>query len=165
MTSCPSCGAPREYDRPRLIFTCRHCGTEEPVPVNLQAFDLLETSSLRCPSCTRQLVEALAGGKPVQVCTACHGALVPMPSFIAVVAVVRFFEGESLDILPARRQQPGDRLVTCSSCGQPMRSHLYGGPGNIVIDTCEHCQVNWLDAGELRRIALAPDARRAGTRY
>jgi Zn-finger nucleic acid-binding protein len=26
-----------------------------------------------------------------------------------------------------------------------------------VIDSCEHCLVNWLDGGELRRIAVAPD--------
>jgi Zn-finger nucleic acid-binding protein len=32
-----------------------------------------------------------------------------------------------------------------------------GGPGNVVIDTCERCRVNWLDSGELRRIAVAPD--------
>jgi Zn-finger nucleic acid-binding protein len=134
------------------------------VPVNLQAFDLLEASSLRCPSCQSQLVNAAAGGRPVHVCTECHGALVPMSSFVAVVAVVRFFEGQSLDILPARGQSPGDRLVSCSSCGQVMKSHLYGGPGNIVLDTCEHCELNWLDAGELRRIALAPDSRPAAAR-
>ena len=28
--------------------------------------------------------------------------------------------------------------------------------GNVVIDTCEPCGVNWLDPGELRRIAVAP---------
>jgi Zn-finger nucleic acid-binding protein len=37
-----------------------------------------------------------------------------------------------------------------------MLSHFYGGPGNIVLDTCEGCQVNWLDPGELQRIARAP---------
>jgi hypothetical protein len=164
MTSCSSCGAPREYDRGRLTFTCRHCGTEEPVPVNLQAFDLLEPSDLHCPSCTRALVNASAGGRPVQICLECHGALVPMSSFVAVVAVVRFFEGQSLDVLPARQQAPGDRLLVCPSCSQVMTSHLYGGPGNIVMDTCAHCEVNWLDAGELRRIALAPDSRPAAAR-
>jgi hypothetical protein len=164
MTSCTSCGAPREYDRGRLIFTCRHCGTEEPVPVNLQAFDLLEPSGLHCPSCKGALLNAAAGGRPVQVCLGCYGALVPMASFVAVVAVVRFFEGQSLDVLPARRQQPGDRLLVCPSCSQVMTSHLYGGPGNIVMDSCEDCELNWLDPGELRRIALAPDSRPAAAR-
>jgi Zn-finger nucleic acid-binding protein len=41
-----------------------------------------------------------------------------------------------------------------------MAAHIYGGPGNVVIDSCENCQVNWLDHGELRRMALAPDTVR-----
>ena len=39
-----------------------------------------------------------------------------------------------------------------------MLGHIYAGPGNVVLDSCERCQVNWLDAGELRRIAVAPDS-------
>jgi Zn-finger nucleic acid-binding protein len=159
MTACRSCGAPRHYDRARLAFTCRHCGTEEPVPVGLQAFDLAEPSGLECPACRAALVNAAAGGRPIQVCAACHGALIAMSSFVAVVAVVRFFEGQTLEVLPPRRQTPGDRQLVCPSCGGPMTSHLYGGPGNIVMDTCERCGLNWLDPGELRRIALAPDSR------
>ena len=110
------------------------------------------------------MLNAAAGGRPVQVCLGCYGALVPMASFVAVVAVVRFFEGQSLDVLPARRQEPGDRLLVCPSCSQVMTSHLYGGPGNIVMDSCEDCELNWLDPGELRRIALAPDSRPAAAR-
>ena len=45
-----------------------------------------------------------------------------------------------------------------------MTSHNYGGPGNVVMDTCERCELNWLDPGELRRIALAPDSRPAAAR-
>ena len=37
-----------------------------------------------------------------------------------------------------------------------MSSHVYGGPGNVVVDACEFCHVVWLDPGELLRIALAP---------
>jgi hypothetical protein len=38
-----------------------------------------------------------------------------------------------------------------------MDAHFYAGPGNIVIDDCSLCELNWLDAGELRTIAHAPD--------
>jgi Zn-finger nucleic acid-binding protein len=44
-----------------------------------------------------------------------------------------------------------------------MLSHLYGGPGNIVIDSCEQCQANWLDSGELRRTAVAPEGPRGAS--
>lgn len=164
MTSCRSCGAPREYDRGKLTFTCRHCGTEEPVLASLQAFDLFDPSGLNCPSCKERLLNASAGGRPVQICPACHGALVTMSSLVAVIAVVRFFEGQPLAVLPDRQQAPGDRLLSCPSCARVMTSHLYGGPGNIVIDTCEPCELNWLDGGELRRAALAPDSRPAALR-
>ena len=40
-----------------------------------------------------------------------------------------------------------------------MEAHSYCGPGNVVIDSCESCSLNWLDHGELARIAQAPDDR------
>ena len=38
-----------------------------------------------------------------------------------------------------------------------MDTHFYGGPGNVIIDDCSRCCVNWLDHGELMRIVHAPD--------
>jgi Zn-finger nucleic acid-binding protein len=38
-----------------------------------------------------------------------------------------------------------------------MDTHPYCGPGNVIIDTCESCSVNWLDYGELQRVIRAPD--------
>jgi Zn-finger nucleic acid-binding protein len=38
-----------------------------------------------------------------------------------------------------------------------MDTHPYGGPGNVIIDDCERCEVNWLDYGELQRIVRAPE--------
>jgi Zn-finger nucleic acid-binding protein len=46
-------------------------------------------------------------------------------------------------------------MINCPGCAKPMLNHFYGGPGNLVIDTCERCHLNWLDPGELRRIARA----------
>jgi hypothetical protein len=86
--------------------------------------------------------------------------LIQMSAFAAVIDAVRVREGRSLP-LPLR-QSPGDRTLSCPTCGQPMTDHRYGGPGNVVIDTCEGCGVNWLDPGELRRIATAPDSTHDG---
>ena len=36
-----------------------------------------------------------------------------------------------------------------------MDTHPYGGPGNIVIDNCAGCELNWLDYGELQRVGRA----------
>jgi Zn-finger nucleic acid-binding protein len=38
-----------------------------------------------------------------------------------------------------------------------MEAHFYAGPGNVVLDSCDFCNLNWLDHGELMRIARAPD--------
>jgi Zn-finger nucleic acid-binding protein len=40
-----------------------------------------------------------------------------------------------------------------------MDTHYYAGPGNVVIDSCSRCCLNWFDYGELRRIASAPEHR------
>jgi Zn-finger nucleic acid-binding protein len=35
-------------------------------------------------------------------------------------------------------------------------THYYGGPGNVIIDDCSRCELNWLDNGELMTIVRAP---------
>ena len=37
-----------------------------------------------------------------------------------------------------------------------MMTHPYMGPGTIVIDTCDGCNIIWLDYGELDRVINAP---------
>jgi hypothetical protein len=44
-----------------------------------------------------------------------------------------------------------------------MATHPYYGPGNVVIDSCESCDLLWLDFGELKQIVDAPGKDR-GTR-
>jgi hypothetical protein len=77
-----------------------------------------------------------------------------MLHFVSVIDAASAHEDQHSVVLP-RQQNPGDRVLTCPRCRQSMISHFYGGPGNLVIDTCERCQVNWLDPGELRRMARA----------
>jgi hypothetical protein len=84
--------------------------------------------------------------------------LIAMNRFATLIDAVRAREDGSRRIALPRRQNPADRLINCPACGQPMLAHIYAGPGNAVIDSCERCQVNWLDPGELRRIAVAPDS-------
>jgi Zn-finger nucleic acid-binding protein len=138
------------------VFGCAHCGTEEPIPAALSAFELGEGAGADCPACHAALLGASVAGWPTSVCPSCFGVLAGMASFVAVVEAVRLLDGPPVDALPPRRQRPGDRVLLCPRCHDPMLSHQYGGAGNVVIDSCESCQVNWLDGGELRRIALAP---------
>jgi uncharacterized CHY-type Zn-finger protein len=49
------------------------------------------------------------------------------------------------------------RKINCPHCHQRMDTHFYNGPGNVIIDDCDNCELNWLDHGELMRIVRAPD--------
>jgi Zn-finger nucleic acid-binding protein len=49
------------------------------------------------------------------------------------------------------------RALHCPLCKLAMDKHAYGGGGNVDVDSCEQCEVLWLDRGELSRIVAAPD--------
>jgi Zn-finger nucleic acid-binding protein len=111
-------------------------------------------SEKMCPSCNTPLSLGRLDGFPLLLCERCEGMLIEMQHFVSIIDAARAHEEPSRGI-PPRRQSPGDRTITCPVCRHGMLSHFYGGPGNLVIDTCESCDVNWLDSGELRRIARA----------
>ena len=55
------------------------------------------------------------------------------------------------------KQERKQATLNCPHCHQHMDTHFYNGPGNVIIDDCDTCELNWLDHGELMRIARAPD--------
>jgi len=144
-------------DRDRSLFACDHCGSEQPAPATLAYVELLDETASACPICSTALSSSRLEGYSLLCCARCFGMLITMDQFAAVINAMRAREERVFRIPLPRRQSPSDRVITCPSCRQPMFGHIYGGPGNVVIDSCERCQVNWLDPGELRRIAVAPD--------
>jgi len=147
-------------DRDHGTLVCDHCGTHEEPPVLVDGVELQNETSRMCPDCSTPLSSGRLEGCPLLCCPRCFGMLIGMDRFAAIIDAVRVRETTSVRSALPRRQDPGDRVIDCPSCGRHMLAHLYGGPGNVVIDTCERCQVNWLDPGELRRIAFAPDGLR-----
>jgi hypothetical protein len=83
--------------------------------------------------------------------------LVGMDPFVAIIHNLRA-RGE---VLSEAAHQPDwselDRRMQCPQCRQEMETHPYGGGGNVIIEDCERCELNWLDHGELERIVQAPD--------
>ena len=155
MANCANCGAPLTLDFGRGILVCGHCGSQQQPSLLPEYVDLQGETSLLCATCATPLSAARLDGCSLLCCARCHGMLIEMGRFAEIIEAVRRREGRTSPIVLPRRQNPSDRAITCPSCGQAMLAHLYAGPGNVVIDTCERCQVNWLDAGELRRIARA----------
>jgi Zn-finger nucleic acid-binding protein len=144
----------------RGIFVCDYCGGQRELPAGLGYVNLGSQTANLCPLCAAPLSASRLDGYSFLCCARCAGMLVGMDCFAALIDAVRIREQRSVRTVPARDQSPGDRTIACPLCGKPMIAHVYGGPGNVVIDSCENCQVNWLDPGELRRMALAPDTAR-----
>jgi Zn-finger nucleic acid-binding protein len=156
--NCVNCGGPLRIDRVLGILVCDHCGSQLEPPTVARYVELERETTSLCPICSSPLSFSRLEGHPLLCCARCFGMLIDMDRFTEIIDAVRVREDGSLRTVLPRRQNPGDRVISCPSCAQPMLAHIYAGPGNVVIDSCETCKVNWLDPGELRRIALAPDA-------
>jgi Zn-finger nucleic acid-binding protein len=152
--NCASCGALLHVEDDSGALACQHCGSREQLSAMARRVEVRGQSSRTCPACATSLAEGAIEGAPLLVCQRCEGMLIAMEHFVSVIDAVRVHESPARTI-PPRRQSPGDRTLDCPACGRPMLSHFYGGPGNLVIDSCEACRLNWLDPGELRRIARA----------
>ena len=85
-----------------------------------------------------------------------------MDIFMAVVQDLRARHEQSSAGLRPPDWNELNRRIPCPQCHQPMVTHLYGGGGNVVIENCEPCALNWLDYAELDRIVRAPDREYAG---
>lgn len=154
------------FERRRYYF-CRYCGS-------FFFLDTTETDGVRvletpaqaqtCPVCAGKLANAqLDNVHPVQYCSGCRGVLVQRPRFAEVVQVRRTWAtGQPIPPVPLDPREL-ERVVVCPSCRTKMAVHPYYGPGSVVIDTCDRCDLVWLDFGELKQIADAPGSDR-GTR-
>ena len=161
MPNCRNCGAPLRIIRDKELLLCDHCGAEQEAAAIPEGLELLGETSQACPVCSTPLSQGRLHGHPLLCCPSCAGLLIEMNRFTTIIDLVRAYDVGALRTTAPSKQKPGERTLNCPSCGQPLVSHHYGGPGNVVIDTCSRCLVNWLDQGELRRIALAPDRQRS----
>lgn len=74
-----------------------------------------------------------------------------------VIRTLRVRARPAADPYPPPAAAEFERRIECPKCGNPMSTYAYGGPGNIVIDNCRGCMLNWLDHKEIERVATAPD--------
>jgi Zn-finger nucleic acid-binding protein len=157
---CRNCGAPMELFAERRYFFCRYCGTFEfidsPAEDGVQVLER-PTSAPLCPVCAGPLAIALLDNTfRVQHCAACRGLLIACTDFADAVAARRSRESGPPSVPIPLDRRDLTRHLACPSCHETMDVHPYYGPGNVVIDTCDRCNVVWLDFGELKQIADAP---------
>lgn len=157
--NCPSCGAPMKLKADLQSFKCEYCQSIYFPEKNDDGVRVLEEQSGQdCPVCSAPLMRAFLGKSPVVYCTKCNGMLIGMGMIEGMIDRLRSEHAAGSAPPPAEKDDLR-RKINCPQCQRPMDAHIYGGPGNVVIDSCEDCCLIWLDRGELMRIARAPDSR------
>jgi Zn-finger nucleic acid-binding protein len=155
--NCLNCGAPMALLETRPCWKCGHCGTlicPEPAADGLR---VTGEPGHPCPTCQRVLVRAVLDDREaIEICEHCKGTLLPRHAF-AVVVTARRRAAQTPSVTPVHVSDAElRRRIACPNCAAPMTADWYYGPGNIVIDRCDACDLVWLDAGELARVVDAP---------
>jgi len=154
--NCPNCGAPMRPHGDTLV--CDYCRNVVAAEKNDDGLTLVgeatgEARGQCCPLCNLPLQQATLGKVPLLYCGKCQGMLASMEVFADLIDAARV---RHPDTIAEPAIDPAD-LNRRIGCHRPMDTHTYCGPGNVVMDSCENCQLNWLDRGELTRIAQAPN--------
>ncbi len=151
--SCKHCGAPLKPVPGKNYWTCEYClafwfphaRKDGIVPGN-------RFSGHDCPVCRHVLTLSTIEGHEAFWCEKCHGILMKRGTFTRVVEVRRSLNRAGYcDYKPTPLDTTSRRLI-CPGCHQPMETHPYYGPGQVVIDSCGDCHLIWLDPGELTQI-------------
>jgi Zn-finger nucleic acid-binding protein len=150
----------------RGYYICRHCGTNVfPETVDREGVRVIGPGDtlLACSRCHAPLVRALLDEYQIDYCEKCRGVLVPRRSFAEIVRRRRAWaEGPPVTPIPPDGNEMRHK-ITCPKCAALMTTDWYYGPGNIILDRCDACDLVWLDYGELKQVVDAPGVDR-GTR-
>lgn len=162
--NCTNCGAAMELIESRRYFFCRYCGSFNfPEPADAHGIRVLGRTSdpPPCPMCGAPLTQAVLDDvHPVHFCAKCRGVLMPRGTFATVVSMRRAWASNVPTGPGPLDRRALDLERSCPLCHQRFITHPYYGPGNVVIDNCERCDVIWLDFGEMRQIVDAPGSDR-----
>src|SRR6266849_8439608 len=139
-------------------LVCDYCGGVHYPDPNERGIRVLgEPAGVECSLCSVPMVHAAIAGQRILYCPQCRGILIGMDIFGPVIQALRSHGNIAVETLRPPNWEDLRRKMDCPRCGKRMVTHLYGGPGNIIIDNCEACNLNWLDDGELQRVLGAPD--------
>lgn len=161
--NCHCCGGPVSQAAGRSHAVCEFCGTRVRLETTGASTDrivfLAGDSDHHCPDCHCSLQNCSVDGITASACSNCYGILFQRESLQRAVTERRA-NYKGADTTPG----PVDASAlnasrNCPSCSSEMQTHVYYGPGNSVIDSCERCALIWLDAGELTEIEQAPGRR------
>ena len=143
---CSNCGAPLNYIEHMDYFHCEYCDSLSFPENDLNAVRITgQPTQFYCPICMIHLNEAPIVENDMLYCGKCRGILINVLSFMKVVKYLRDNTTKPPVDPPPMNPENLKRQIMCPQCNEKMDTHPYGGPGNIVIDNCPRCKVNWLD--------------------
>jgi Zn-finger nucleic acid-binding protein len=162
--NCTNCGAAMELVESRRYFICSHCGSFSfPEAIDVDGIRIVgrTADAKTCPICSVPMDQALLDDThAMHFCGKCRGMLLPRDTFAGAVQRRRAWaQGPVVDPPPLDRRAY-DRKISCPLCHAPFMTYAYGGPGAVVMDGCERCDVVWLDYRELKQIVDAPGSDR-----
>lgn len=110
----------------------------------------------KCPKCAVPLCRIEIQGVPVHTCPDCKGELV---EDIRLQALERRADPQWTDEQKDAFCELADRSnnlnpIVCPRCGRQMDKFLFRHYANLQVDHCRHCEVHWLDAGELEKMQI-----------
>ena len=150
----------------KKYFRCHHCGSFAfPEPIEIDGVRIVgrTAESSQCPLCKLPMDHAVLDDRhSVHFCAKCRGMLFPRDTFAGVVQHRRAWATTPAVKPPPLDARAYDRALNCPLCGKRFMTYPYGGPGAVVIDGCEDCNVLWLDYRELTQIVDAPGPDRGG---
>jgi len=162
--NCINCGAPMQLHLDKQHFSCDYCDTIYFPDENEDGIRILDAdSNIECPVCRTRLVYGFIDQTRILHCQTCRGILINQESFLMCIEYLRARSTRPPIIPPAVNFSELERNLVCPTCNQPMSTHLYGGPGNLVVDNCPNCLHIWLDNQEFSRIIRAPGRERNET--
>jgi Zn-finger nucleic acid-binding protein len=148
--NCPSCDVAMQPVGNRPHFHCPACTAFHfPEETGDGATVVGEPVGAACPVCQLPLQSALIEEETVCYCDRCRGFLTPIDSFGRIVGARRARRSPNEQRVAPFDPAELQRVLKCPDCGKRMDAHPYSGGGNAVVDTCERCNLIWLDAGEL----------------
>ncbi len=165
--NCRNCGAPMTLIRERDYYHCEYCGSfyfpaSTPDGVRLLGDN---PDGIQCPVCGIVLQMATFDDHYRGYrCARCKGLLFTRSTFRQLVESRRARATTPPEPLMRHNEPELRRTVQCPICARAMDTFPYMGPGAIVVDTCSHCDVIWLDYRELDRAVNAPGKDRGKAR-
>src|SRR5712691_280422 len=137
--TCPDCGAAMHVQTGQDYMICDYCGTTHYPDANPDGVRVFgDPTGYPCPRCSVPLVQASIAGAQVIFCNQCSGMLIDMEAFLAVVEELRSRHEHAAYAGVQTDPRELDRHAACPKCRRQMDTHPYGGPGNVIIDTCEN---------------------------